>query len=843
MNNKNQNILQDSEDDIYDNLDQESDQESDQEILEPDVENSEAPDDDDVVDEPAQVVKMDSDSGIELDTENENENVSMPEPEEQVVETPNAETVNQFLQQIMSGFHFSTLHLPRAKKGTEKIEGLRKDTTISGGSGEGPKLMPLKKQVLNNVKSQTKRSEGPSKGAILKLIPPKAKHALRRREQADIDIIAPIPVRPRGFPNEITTAILGGFPNETATAISRGSKINIESLEKNTNPQITLASKKRSEHLNLNVGGKYFSVSLETLQLLRIDIDKLTLCSEPTEDEVLFLDRDPFYFEKAVDIAKKYGNSEKRLLSAIKNESEQFRYELCLYGLLKMNHQPQPKIYLRYMKYREREKSNFAINQIITIKVQDMTFQTTALVLSRSSIIEKQSLEKDSMIIVNDTAAKIFRYVVNFLRLGNLFVINSEVIRCLDRYNIPYTTLDHVRKTSEENVIINHKDIKQTGSIITPHLPNLEEELTLETQLDAAKATFNLMCTMMRPKDYFTFVDIMTQTVLLTESQLKFDSDIVFDLMQRGKSEIVTGFVLCVDMPVLKTGYQDLMEYKILESVSLVLQDTKRPDRVSVIASTHGKAIYFDPVIYNQNSELIHAATQGRNVKMIYGNDLIDVYRISYILNIVDDRRPLPIESLRAMNKKVNLVIHLASTDKFLETSNMHIDLLNICLRTTAVKLLESSVDKPMIYQFQRRTCITAPIVPTANPHYETVLIPLDQYRLISDFYILTPKNQNQNQWHLLSDDLIETHVLTKTKASNMSLFISLDAHTMNVITPLRRYGTSPSLGVYYHNFESSDGDISTGFHCLTGSYLKIRVKKGCPMIILSINAIHYEIC
>ncbi len=174
--------------------------------------------------------------------------------------------------------------------------------------------------------------------------------------------------------------------------------------------------------------------------------------------------------------------------------------------------------------------------------------------------------------------------------------------------------------------------------------------------------------------------------VINTDSKLEFDSTIIFNLTNKHSylGDCIEDIILCIDIPVLKptenTEYIDMIAYHIIENINLVI--LKNNTKI-IMTQINGDYLYTFPMIYTKNYNDYHqlAIIDGKRMKMVYENTLIDLYRIMIPLFLFNNKQNnLPI--LKMINSNIDAIVEVKITklDKLFKNKSKNIPLLNVTL-------------------------------------------------------------------------------------------------------------------------------------------------------------------
>lgn len=567
-----------------------------------------------------------------------------------------------------------------------------------------------------------------------------------------------------------------------------------------------------NQKITLNVGGKKFRVNKNLLNYLHIDCDTLY-----HDNTIYFLDRDSHYFSKIIEIIKKNGLEMTSILNDISTYSEQLLGELCYYHLIDAQYVREPKLKLNPNK----SKSISGSDTIIKIIIKTKSFETCASTLTQSNYFEKKIKSKDTKIIHVtdiDIDPTIFRYVLNLLRQKELYITNSLIEDALNKFEIGYNRIEN----KHENIVICHPH-KSTSESPSPNINSLRE-------LNNIRKLFN--------SDHMSLENWDT---IATDSELKFDADIVFDLFQGNN---IKDILVCIDIPVLKSTdeveYVDMFEYKLIEHANIIIHTASASggkSTHSVLNSVTGNYLYLHPIIYKSNKSEWHQITRtNQKTKIIYQDNLIEIIRVVLPLFMFESKRNcLPIQKIIKNNKLVHLIIKMAPQHKILTQKNHNNifkthPLLNISLM---INYSINTNPDPADYFIYDKLCIaTVPIQQTDNKFYNMAIIPLNRFGIIKDFFFTICRTDDHLASTItidkFSDDFIEMEIFelvpSETEPSGTILYMRLDAMIMNSYTPLKKLGHILPSGIYYHSFSPNPlkNKISGG---LSGRNYVMRLK------------------
>lgn len=604
--------------------------------------------------------------------------------------------------------------------------------------------------------------------------------------------------------------------------------------------------------LTINIGGKKFNLKKDLLEKFNINYGRLQKIIKKDGQISYFLDRDPYYFSKIIEIVKMYGFQTENIAEHIDNFSEQLVSELCQYGLLDKKLCPKPKLKLkRIVSFPSRHED------IIKIITENQLFETTSGVLSRSNFFEnKLKMSRTKQFYLTDVEPKFFRYVINFLRNGELYVVNDEILKLLNLYGVEYDKIEN--KKLNDN-IVSHYTAHNTEAI------NNQLQKYLGTLGAYSYQNKNISDLHFSDNNYYHPVNLSFSSAIeninfiTSDSEIKFDSEIIFNLADKKKflGESIEDLLLCIDLPVLKptesVEYVDNLEYNLVNNIAVIVVEANNN---SVILQTNSDALYMHPVVYKQNYEAYHEIARNSTAKnkMIYENNLIDIHRITLPLFLLKDRQNhIPVSKIMSQNKSVFLIVKMAPLKKIFKNKIKEIPLLNVCLIANYINFPSSmpNVDKnnniiamplnndikkiPQVYVFDKLHTNIISIPPNSSLWYDIVVIPLAKFGLIKDFYftIVSKEDFIANRMDKFSDDLIEMEILNITdnekndkavNGKNIIPYCKLDAFLLNQYIPLKKLGYILPQGVYYYTF-SSDPTRTQILGALNGIDFVVRLK------------------
>jgi len=533
-----------------------------------------------------------------------------------------------------------------------------------------------------------------------------------------------------------------------------------------------------------------------------------------------FMDRDPYYFSKIIELIKSNDMDNTEFQKNIGEYSEQLVSELCFYKLLDNKYRPNPKLKLKRVVGFVNSSQH---NNIIKIIIQNQIFETfESTLLKGSSFVDMLKNNKNNKIHMAHTNPKIFRHILNLLRSGNLYVHSNTIMEMLSDYGIEYDVI--IEKKIDYDIVPCHNkydvNISQTLTTTSQYIKN-------------------------RYPDAINNMFIDSNNVIATESEMKFDSNIIFNLND-SNAHAVNDMHICIDIPVIHPTdaieYIDLLEYRLIESVSIYFFDQKTSKTIFLM-STIPDYLYLYPELYTDNAKDYHQTTNiiTKKMKLIYNDTLIDIHRVTLPLFLFESSH-LPIKKMINNGILTQLIIKMAPHKKLFKNNKIkNISLLNISLLTTCENKLcaADTVVKPLFYMYERLHAMNIQVQFTKNPIYDIGTISLEGMGMIKDlvFTIITKDNNIQNTVNVFSENLIELEIIC---ATTNTIYCVLDAIMMNNYIPLKKLGHALPIGIYYTSFSQDPRmhKFSGGVHG-KDIFLRFKVKKSSEVIRLYVNEYH----
>ena len=559
-------------------------------------------------------------------------------------------------------------------------------------------------------------------------------------------------------------------------------------------------SQAAAKHL-INVGGKPISVKAELLGGFNIDVSKLNRITYNGKQS-FFLDRDPIYFEQICDLIKQYKSFDKeKFIDNLDEYSPNLVNELCSYKIIPDKYKPEPKIKMPKSVTFSHAKHDDLVK--IAIAGEDNYFETGYHTLCKSRYFEKQlqlkRQSKQSNRIYNFTLTKVnpvnFRYILNFMRNGEMFVYTKEIVEMLTKYEIEHTVVEQAQP-------------KQVTSFEKPtnssHLLNQLAHSNIDS--------------------------MMGLNMITTDSKLGFGQDLIFDLKQNCTSGTITDLVLVVDLPVLKANdgaYADLLPYRVIDNVNII--NTSSANKKQLLLYANSQSLYLEPFLSSSQTNPKLFRNLGdplERKKLIYRDKatgtehLIELHRLFIPLCFkseisLDQLNPFMLLKIAPMNQIIK--------------SRVPITLLNVYLmaqiRHTATKSLILNAQ----LSFDKIHYINLPIRAPESTHsknYSIASMPLTKIGTIKEFYFTINDKSNRDPYGPYSDSLIDVSIVTQvTLRQGMTSWqpiLRLDPFMISSYMPLKQFGHELPKGMYHYRF--STGDTSSGLSGLSNQ-LVIKTK------------------
>uniref|UniRef100_A0A6G6ACZ5 BTb family protein n=1 Tax=Borely moumouvirus TaxID=2712067 RepID=A0A6G6ACZ5_9VIRU len=632
--------------------------------------------------------------------------------------------------------------------------------------------------------------------------------------------------------------------------------LDINKLTENKESEEEVETIKIEKKITLNVGGKKFRLKKSFLKCLNINYARLHKINKGQEIHY-FLDRDPYYFSKLIEFIKIHGLDKNNISKNLEDCSDQFINELCYYGLVDKIYLSQPKIKLKKLVSFPSRHSD-----IVKIMVNGQIFMTLSCVLCRSNFFEnKLKINRSKQFYLSDIDPKIFRYVLNFLRCGEMYVSNSDILSLLDNYGIDYeiTCNQIVRENIYSHFVPTEKKIIEQQ--LNMCVKNIDPRNHPGEKIPINYIDGKYYC----PDNIFISASSENMNTITTNSPLEFDSEIIFDLTGNDLGECIEDLLLCIDIPVLKPleriQYVDNIQYKLIEHIHVVKIEE---DKQELLFYRNSDLLYIYPIIYKKNYSDYHDLNKipDNNTKVLYfdgqNEHLIDAHRIILPLYLFKEKNNhLPVKKM-SNKSKCYLVVKMSPLNNLFKKVVSDIKLLNIFLIGNFVNfadkiniinnknsLIQVPVNSelkqtPMLYIYERTHAIDIPIHQIENNIYNVTILPLDKYGFIKDFFFVIKENDHVEEVDKFSNSLIEMEILHVVSTDNKQTLVpysKLDTKMLNHYIPLKLFGNKLPTGIYYYSFSSdpSSSKIMGGFDG-SNYIIRLKTKKIQGKIMIYIN-------
>src|ERR1700733_2898966 len=200
-------------------------------------------------------------------------------------------------------------------------------------------------------------------------------------------------------------------------------------------------------------------------------------------------------------------------------------------------------------------------DNIIKLIVRDQLFETSDRTLSKSSYFKLRIKTMHSNKMYIDEDPKVFRYVLNFLRYGEICIFDNSIINMLEKYDIEFSKSMEInsrvkivpyQETIQSNQIKNHMQ----GYLysLNPHnypIPGKPNEFYSFENYPINEPDEKLSA----------LYGISNMNIINTESKLIFGSDIIFELTSSKfhDADLIEDLLISIDIPILKQN--DYVEY------------------------------------------------------------------------------------------------------------------------------------------------------------------------------------------------------------------------------------------------------------------------------------------
>jgi hypothetical protein len=567
----------------------------------------------------------------------------------------------------------------------------------------------------------------------------------------------------------------------------------------------------------INVGGKKFKLIPSVLQRLDIKLDKLAL-----NDNEYFLDRDGYYFQEIVQLLNKINGNKEILENLIEDFSDQMIIEMIYYKLLSEKFKPEYKIRIKTIVSANVIKSN-----IIKIYTRNVKFETFESTLSWSRYLTQHV---KTGIIRLDIDSTVFRYVLNFLRTGELYTINKHIINAINILQIQYDSFDSIEKSNDFNIISVYEQINPEISIYELSLSNnlLNHKFYPIRKDKKEYYHFNESNKYINSDNSLASYNSEYLNIINTKSNMAFGNKLDFDLTVQDKltlGDLIEDLTLVVDLPVLNPNdnlqYVNNVGFKLLEQIDLTIMGNN-------IMETNGDYLYLYPILYlNQQYKQYHAMANIRTTKckIIYDNHLIDVNRLIIPLHLIKSRsNNLPIHKMIKNNWNCHLYVKLSSLNDIIQPTNSNITnitnipLLNVFIQTNYVNIgTHIKQDEKLLYIYDHLKQIRTNINQTNDKYFNVTNVLLDDFFHMKDLIIVIHKHNSS--FHEFINGLIEMEILIEDK-----LYQKFDMMLLTEMIPLKRLGhTLPDCLYYYSfSFDPYDYKINGG---IAGKNITLRIR------------------
>lgn len=594
--------------------------------------------------------------------------------------------------------------------------------------------------------------------------------------------------------------------------------VDIDKTDLNSkNNDIILSSENSEDEVNtiddkvkINVGGKKFLISEKILNAINIKHDNFLQINKNNET-LYFIDRDPFYFLKILDLMKSISFDKEKIIDILDQCSEQLIYELYIYELIDKKYCGDPKIILRRnVTFTDSLVDN---NKIVKIIIDNEKFESYYKTISKSKKLYNELKDTKSLTLKNIELTT-FRYILNLLRYGELYFTSAQVLEYLSIYDIDY---EKFSQTHNEKFISNYENFT-LDFIEKQQLINMK---TLNPKLFIHNASKNINLfsgdNYCYPAENLLITDnIEHYNIIYSKSQLNFNSQIAFNLTEHIYGDCINDIILCLDLPILSPldncEYVNDINTKIFKNIYLI---KKYKNEAKAILETSGKYLSIYPKIYKNGNTI---KIEHNKMKMIYDNNIIDIFRIMVPLNLFDGKNNLPIKKLLEKGINIDLLISIAPLNDIFRDKIKDILLLNTFLIvnyvnyanniltikdnnliTLPINIALKKTDILYLYNKSYNTILEIPSK-TFNDIYTELTFKLKKFKMIKDFYFYLTETEKSLDF---VDNLIELEI-TYIKNDKYTIFSKLDSLMLNYYIPSNKLGYTLLSGLYYYSFSSN---------------------------------------
>jgi hypothetical protein len=530
----------------------------------------------------------------------------------------------------------------------------------------------------------------------------------------------------------------------------------------------------KDNKISLNVGGKKFFLGKNLFKKLQIDPNYLI---EERNNGIIsyFLDRDPYYFSNIIHLIKK--NDELKDLSQY---SPSLLNEMKFYHLIDQRSCPSPKLILKNTHVLIENDS------IIKIYIKEQTMETKKSTIAKSPKLMDNIVNNELHVNVDH---KLFRYVLNYLRTNELYLDHPDIIHLLQEYQIenePIVNQPRKLTYSYETKIICPLTYQNMEPFLLKKLPKGYTE-----EFPAYRRKFYPSC--MESMNY-----------LYSQDEINFGKDITFHLDKLVKGDLIEDLLVCIDLPHLNEGeYVKNINQVIIEEVSLTLNNL-------VISYATGHSLFFHPVVYKNNYPSYHAISQLKPMQMIFNDEIIQLYRLTFPLFFFDSQNPFPFYKYHGKDMQLTLKVKMAPLNQIVKNTSQKVPLLNVSVLCNTQYLSPEQMPKtPVSFIFENPQIIH---VTLKKP--DMIVLPLDSCQFIKDFYFII---MDQDQ------ELVDAFIFLELWKNN-KLIGSYDNILLNQYIPLKKLGHTLPTGVYYLYFIPGEKD-KDALKVFSGTDVLLKIK------------------